>query len=218
MWQTAKYRTGAIAVLAATAAACLFAVTLPSPDLSVRLDGDTLKINLPNTDFLAGKPMARLKNGGSVAFIGQLSVSTVNPAAQKTPVRALARFAFSYDIWEEKISVTRIGPTPGSNRTVSHLTPAAARAWCLDNLTLDKSSLPASDFWVQLDLRAEDPRDQSGIIGEPGINITRLIELFSRPAANSQPRWFFTNGPFRLMDFKPEPASAAPTESKVPRG
>jgi hypothetical protein len=112
----------------------------------------------------------------------------------------VARFALSYDIWEERFSITRIGVEPGSKRSVSHLSAQAAQAWCIDNLTVDRSQLPNADFWVQLDLRAEDPRDTPGVIGEPGINLTRLIEIFGRPARAAQPRWQLSSGPFRLTD------------------
>jgi hypothetical protein len=117
--------------------------------------------------------------------------------------RSIARFALSYDIWEERFSVTKIGQSPGSRRTVSHLSAQAAENWCLDNLTVDRAQIPPDQqFWVQLDLRGEDPRDQLGIIGDPGINITRLIEIFGRPARAAQPRWMLSSGPHRLADLK----------------
>lgn len=187
------------AALVAGAAACVYAVTIPAPELQVHLEGDSLRISLPNLSFLSGKPLERLKDGASVAFIGQVTVTTA-PNSLRPAARSVARFALSYDIWEERFSVTKIGQTPDSRRSVSHLSAQAAQSWCLDNLTVDRSQLPNTDFWVQLDLRAEDPRDQLGIIGEPGINITRLIEIFGRPARSAQPRWLLNSGPFRLNE------------------
>lgn len=186
------------------------AASLPAEDLvvrqdmmGVRLDGDYLRISLPNVDFLRGKPLERLKDGAAVAFIGQLTLTT-SPAARTPAARSIARFALSYDIWEERFSVTRIGQTPAQRRTVSHLSAAAAEAWCIDNLTIDRGLIPADkDFYIQLDLRAEDPKDQLGsIFGDTGINITRLIEIFGRPARGSQPRWLLNSGPHRLVDLK----------------
>jgi hypothetical protein len=178
-------------------------VRLPAQDLAVRLDGDYLRISLPRVDFLQGKTLDRLKDGASVAFIGQLTLST-SPASRTPAARSIARFALSYDIWEERFSVTRLGQTPAQRRTVSHLSAAAAEAWCIDSLTIDRGLLPADkDFYVQLDLRAEDPREQLGsVFGDPGINITRLIEIFGRPARGSQPRWLLNSGPHRLTDLK----------------
>ena len=115
----------------------------------------------------------------------------------------MARFALSYDIWEERYSVTKIGQFSDSRRSVSHLSAQAAEDWCVDKLMIDRSQVPADrDFYVQLDLRAEDPKDQSGIIGDPGINLTRLIEMFGRVPRSPQERWLFNSGPFRLPDLK----------------
>jgi hypothetical protein len=189
---------------AALTAGCAWAVTTLPPQLLVHLDGDFLRISLSHLDFLSGKPTDRLKDGASVAFIGQLTITTT-PNAIKPAARSVARFALSYDIWEERFSVTKIGQTPDARRAVSHLSAQAAQNWCIDNLTIDRSQLPDTEFWVQLDLRAEDPRDQLGIIGEPGINITRLIEIFGRPARSAQPRWLLNSGPFRLSDLRKGP-------------
>jgi len=172
-------------------------------DLGVRLDGDYLRISLPQVNFLQGKTLERLKDGASVAFIGQLTIST-SPASRSIAARSIARFALSYDIWEERFSVTKIGQSPAARRTVSHLSAAAAETWCIDNLTIDRGLIPADrDFYVQLDLRAEDPKNQlSDIFGDPGINITRLIEIFGRPARGNAPRWLLGSGPHRLADLK----------------
>lgn len=200
-------RRSALAALAAGTLGCAFGsyafgFMAGSADLQVRLDGDYLRIALPSLDFLRGKPTDRLKDGASVAFIGQVTVTTA-PNSLDPAARSVARFALSYDIWEEKFSVTKIGQRPESRRTISHLSAQAAENWCLENLAVDRSQLPPErEFWVQLDLRAEDPRDQLGIIGDPGINITRLIEIFGRPSRSAQPRWLLNSGPFRLADLK----------------
>ena len=195
------------APLAAVAAVCAFAVTPSPPQLLVHLDGDYLHIELPHLDFLSGKPMDRLKDGASVAFIGQLTVTTA-PNSFSPVTRSIARFALSYDIWEQRFSVTKIGEKPEARRAVAHLSAQAAQNWCVDNLAIDRSQLPADrEFWVQLDLRAEDPRDQLGIVGEPGINLTRLIEIFGRPA-RSQERWLLNSGPYRLEDLRNPPRGA----------
>jgi hypothetical protein len=179
--------------------------------LAARLDGDYLRITAPHLDFLSGKPLERLKDGQSVAFIGQLTITSA-PSSMVTEARSVARFALSYDIWEERFSVTKIGERPEARHSVSHLSVAQAENWCLDNLAIDRSQIPSEQpFYVQLDLRAEDPRDQLGIIGDPGINITRLIEIFGRPARGSQPRWSLSNGPYRLADLKK-------TEARSSRG
>jgi hypothetical protein len=178
-------------------------VNLSAADgLFVRLDGDYLRISLPHIDFLKGKPLERLKDGVSVAFIGQVTLTT-SPNSLSPVARSVARFALSYDIWEERFSVTKIGQSPDSRRSASHLSAQMAENWCLDNLLIDRSQIPADgQFWVQLELRADDPRDQLGIIGDPGINLTRLIEILGRAPRSPQERWLFNTGPFRLGDLK----------------
>jgi len=182
---------------------CAFgAVSSASEDLVVFLDGDYLRVSLPHIDFLKGKPIERLKDGASVAFIGQVTITT-SPNSISPIARSVARFALSYDIWEERFSVTKIGQSPESRRSASHLSAQATENWCLDNLVIDRSQIPLDkQFYVQLDLRAEDPRDQLGIIGDPGINLTRLIEMFGRAPRSPQERWLFNSGPFRLNDLK----------------
>lgn len=175
-----------------------FSTGLSAQSLSVRLDGDNLHVSAPQLRFLAGKPLARIQDGASVAFVGQLSVSLDANATLLN--RALERFVISYDLWEEKFSVTKLGR---ARRSVSHLSSTAAEAWCLDNLTLDTSVLPRDKtFWIRLELRAEEPREQSAVLGEPGINLTRLIEIFSRPARAQQPHWILDTGPLRFAELK----------------
>lgn len=177
-------------------------LNLGAQDLAVHLDGDYLRVSLPHIDFLQGKPLDRLKDGASVAFLGQLTI-TLTPTSLNPVARSVARFALSYDIWEERFSVTKIGQTPDSRRSASHLSAQATENWCLDNLGIDRSQLPADkQFYVNLDLRVEDPRDQLGIIGDPGINLTRLIEIFGRPSRGAQPRWLKSSGPWRLDDLR----------------
>jgi hypothetical protein len=58
---------------------------------------------------------------------------------------------------------------------------------------------PSRPFWIKLDLRAEDPKESAAIVGEPGISLRRLVEIFSRPPRNQQ-QWLETQGPIRLQD------------------
>jgi hypothetical protein len=190
-----------IAALAAGTITCALAVVLVT-GLQVHLDGDFLHVTAPHLNFLNGKALERLKDGASVAFIGQLSI-TSNPSAVVDEGRSVARFALSYDIWEERFSVSRFGDRPGQHRSISHLSAPAAEAWCLDNMMVDKALIPADrPFYVRLDLRADDPRDELGIVGDTGINITRLIEIFSRPVKGNQQHWFRDAGPFKLAELR----------------
>jgi hypothetical protein len=183
-----------------TLAILMFCAGLRAQDLAVHLDGDYLRVALPHVDFLQGKPLNRLKDGGSVAFIGRVSI-TSTPTSLAPIAQSLAKFALSYDILEEKFSVTKIGQN--SRRSQSHLTAQAVELWCLDNLGIDRSELPADrPFYVNLDLRLEDPRDEVRIIDDAGISLSRMVEFFGRPGRSAQPKWLKSSGPYRLDDLK----------------
>jgi hypothetical protein len=177
-----------------------FTLGLSAPALRVRLDGDDLRVSAPQFHFLTGKPLEKLKDGATVIFLAQLSISSeVNALAIK---RAVDRFIVSYDVWEEKFKVTRTG---GERGTASNLTSTAAEDWCLDHLAIGIDGVaPDKPFWVRLELRVEDARDQSAVVGDSGINLARLIEVFSNPARAQQFPWEAVAGPVRLMDLKRE--------------
>lgn len=188
------------ALVAGTAISAL-AIEYNELRLDARLEGDYLHVVAPNFSFLTGKSLERLKDGNSVAFIAQLTVSTspnyLLPAAQPS----VARFAVSYDIWDERFSVTKISDHPDQKLTVSYLTGPAAEAWCFDKLTLHRSDLPADKpFYIQLDMRVEDPRDMAGLIGEGGISLAKMIQIFSRPVRDKQTHWLLNSGQIRLDD------------------
>lgn len=180
----------------------LLGSSLGAQDLAVHLDGDYLRVSLPHIDFLQGKPLDRLKDGGSVAFIGLITI-TNSPSSLTSIARSGARFAFSYDIFEEKFSVTRFGQRASSRLSQSHLSAQQAELWCLDNLGIDRSEIPADrQFYVNLDLKVEDPKDQLGIVDDGGISISRMIEMLGRTNRGKQPHWLKSSGPYRLADLK----------------
>ncbi len=181
-----------------------FAAALGAQELAARLDSaNLLRVAAPGLHFLKGKPLERLKDGATVALMGQITLSL--DANVTIATRAIARFALSYDIWEERFSVSRFALMHEETAAprASHLSSEAAEAWCLDHLSVDTSILPAGrQFWIRLELRVDDGREGSQIIGEPGINLTRLIEIFSRPARAQQQRWQIDYGPVRVTDLR----------------
>jgi hypothetical protein len=172
--------------------------SLAVPRLLIRREGDRLlRISAPQIRFLTGKSLERLKNATSVSFVSQISLSLDSPGNVVT--RKLDRFVLSYDLWEEKFKATRVTPPV---KSMDRLSVPAAEAWCLDALVPLPSALTNSrPFWIKLELRAEDPKESASIVGEPGINLTRLVEIFSRPPRNQQQqRWIEIAGPLRLQD------------------
>jgi hypothetical protein len=166
--------------------------------LNVKWDGDMLRFSAPQFHFIAGKPLEKLKNGAPVGYLWQVTVfsDAYTTAWRRVP----GRFVVSYDLWEEKFSVTQLGLT---SRSVSHLSARAAEAWCLENILVNSGGIdPDKPFWIRLDMRMEDSRGAAGVVGDAGINVTRLIELFSRPAGHSNPNWSAATGPLRLADLR----------------
>jgi hypothetical protein len=172
-------------------------------DLGVTWDGESLRLAAPRLHFIVGKPLARLKDGATVVFLSQVSIFT--DSARMTPFRRIVdRLVVSYDLWEEKFSVTRLGFGAMSR---ARLTAAQVEAWSLDSLSISAGGLtPDRQFWLRFELRAADPRELSSVVGEPGISITRLIELFSRKQGGEDPNWFLEAGPMRLSELARTPA------------
>ncbi len=176
-------------------------VGLTAPSLELCVDGDDLRVvAAPKLHFLSDKPLEKLKDGATLVFLAQFSLSTeVNTPAI---IRAVDRFVVSYDVWEEKFSVTSTGLEPA---TVSHLSATSAETWCLDHLALGIDGIAQDKpLWVKLELRAEDARDQAAVVGRSGISIARLIDVLSNPARPQQMHWEAGAGPVRLTDLKRE--------------
>jgi len=171
--------------------------SLAVPRLLIRREGPaSLRVAAPQIRFLTGKSLEQLKNGASVSFALQVSI-TSSETATNFLGRTFDRFVVSYDLWEEKFKATKPGPPL---RESSRLSVPACEAWCLDEIVPIPASLTASRlFWVRLELRVEDPKEWAAIVGEPGINLNRLVELFSRPPRVTQ-SVTETAGPLKLQD------------------
>jgi len=180
-----------------------FALALWAADIAVHWRNEEIHVSAPRLHFLTGGALDRLKNGATVPFDFQLLMWTESRA---NPIgRSLERFIVSYDLWEEKFSVTKLRGSVAAreNKTMSHLTANAAEAWCIDNVALAAAPLRGSDtFYVRLEVRSDDSRQGPSLMSESGVSLTRLIELFSHPARPEQQRWSYDSGPLRLDDLK----------------
>ena len=104
----------------AVSAACLGVL---AQDLVLRRAGDELRVAAPRLHFLTGKPLERMRNGAAVTFDMQVTILPDN--RQVILRRGFERFVISYDLWEEKFSVTRVR---SARATASHLTAEAAES------------------------------------------------------------------------------------------
>jgi len=170
--------------------------SLAVPRLLIRREGSSLRVSAPQIRFLTGKALEQLRNGFKVGFISQISLCG-NESGTSVLSKSVDRFVLSFDLWEQKYEATRLGPPM---RSISRLNVPAAEAWCLDELApIPPSLTPSRPFWIKLDLRVEDPKESVAIVGEPGISLRRMVEIFSRPPRNQQ-QWLESAGPLRLQD------------------
>ena len=90
-------------------------------ELSLSTQEDRLEFAAPRLHFLAGKPLERLRNAAEVSFAFRVSLFSGNQTHKLK--ENTARFVVSYDLWEEKFSVTKLA-TP--RRTALQLAEPAA--------------------------------------------------------------------------------------------
>jgi hypothetical protein len=155
-------------------------------------------VTAPQLRFLTGPPLERLHNGAPAPFAIQLSVSTDrwSTVAQ----RDIERFVLSYDLWEEKFAVTKVGHP---RKAASHLAARAAETWCVDELSLAPAGIDERQpFWVRLEVRSENPAEQAELDRQEAVSLTRLIEMFSRRTRGEQTRWAAEAGPLRMGELK----------------
>jgi len=184
-------------VSVAASAACL---CMLAQDLVLRRSADQVRVSAPRLNFLTGKPLERMRNGASVTYDMQLIVFADNRVSILR--RGFERFVVSYDLWEEKFSVTRMR---SSGSSAAHLAAEAAENWCLDNLNIPIAGLPLDKpVYLRLEVRAQEPKDRRAADDEGGISLARLIDIFSKagnPGSGSQ--WRAEAGPLLLQNGKP---------------
>lgn len=152
-----------------------------------------LRVSAPNLHFLEGKTLRRLQDGAGLVFSLQLTLST--DQFRTVSRRQVERFVVSFDLWEEKFAVVRLG---SGKRQASHLSKEAAERWMFDQSSMPLQGLTAdAAHWVRAELRSDDPRDAGGFLLDPAVTLTRLVEWFGRAQRGENERWALEHGPFR---------------------
>jgi hypothetical protein len=185
------------AVLAFLLAVQATAMSVSSTGLAVREIAGDIHIAAPALHFLTGAALSRLHDGAAVPFDFQLILTS----GSKTNVvaRSLERFTVSYDVWEEKFSVVRLGDFRKSGMRLS---AASAESWCLDNIFIPSAGLPSGPpLSARLEVRSVESKEL--VAASDGINLATLIEIFSRPSRPQQDRWVVESAPFQLASLKP---------------
>jgi hypothetical protein len=161
--------------------------------LAIRKDDGVLRVAAPNLHFLEGRTLRRLQDGAGLVFSLQLSLSA--DQFRTVSRRQVERFVVSFDLWEEKFAVVRLGV---AKQQASHLTRAAAERWMFDHSGMPLYGLTENAaHWVRAELRADDPRDAGGFLLDPTVTLTRLVEWFGRAPRGETERWTLEQGPFR---------------------
>jgi hypothetical protein len=114
--------------------------------------------------------------------------------------RTQQSFNLSFDLWEQRLAVTRTGPMP---RSISHLTARAAEDWCLDNVTVPLASLGRSardtPFWVRVEYRIPERASSAGS-EDSTFTLHTLIDVLSRRRDDETRAKTVEAGPFRLSN------------------
>jgi hypothetical protein len=180
-----------------------FGLAMLAEDLALNWRNNYLEFSAPHVHFLTGKPLERLQHGAQVPF--DFKISLYSGTKSHLFSQLAERFLVSYDVWGEQFSVVK---TQSPIKIVTHLDAADAEAWFLKQMPVSAAGLPdAETLWARVEVRVP-PDGKSGNpfgrenISESGINLTGLIELFSRPPASTQPHWTFDTGPVTLEEVK----------------
>ena len=162
--------------------------------MTVTTAGGDVRVQAPGFRFIAGEPLARLKDGLPVRV--ELELSVLAGPGQAATVGHKQAFVLSYDLWEERFAAAVSG---SGSRSMSHLTSAAAEAWCVQQLAVSVSalgSLRTQPFWIRLEsrmLNGNTPGHE-----DAGLTLRGIIETLSRRQA-SDTSHAAEGGPFKVQ-------------------
>ena len=187
-------KTSAFALLIAAMLSSLDA-RLGSQSMTVTTTGGEVRVQAPGFHFIAGQPLARLKDGLAVRVELEMRV-IAGPGAAAAAAQSRQTFVLSYDLWEERFAATVSG---SASRSVSHLTAAAAEAWCIQQLTVPVSgmgSLRSQPFWIRLESRILNGKSDGR--EDEGLTLRGIIDTLSRRGATEKTSHSAEAGPFQV--------------------
>ena len=191
MARSCAWRLGVVALVLITSP-----LRLTAQSLSVRTVANALHVRAAGLGFITGEVAARLQDGRSVRVDFDLTVLEKPQGA--AIARAQQGFNLSFDLWEQRYAVTRIGPMP---RSISHLTARGAEDWCLDNITVPLTAMGRvgrdTPFWVRVAYRVHD-RIPATDPGESTFTLQTLIDVLSRRREDQDRAQSVEAGPFRI--------------------
>lgn len=167
---------------------------LGSQSMTVTTTGGEVRVQAPGFRFISGEPLARLKDGLTVRVDLEIQALAGPGAAAATQSRQT--FVLSYDLWEERFAAAVSGT---GSRSISHLTAAAAEAWCIQQLTVPVGalgSLRSQPFWIRLESRIVNGKSDGR--EEEGLTLRGIIDTLSRRQASEKTSHSAEAGPFRV--------------------
>ena len=174
------------------------AAPLAAQSVVLNTNGGAVRVR-SGFSFIDGEVLNQLRDGRAVRLDFELAVLS-GPRGAVVAV-ATESFNVSFDLWEERIAVTRLS-TPA--RSVSHLRPREAEAWCLENVTVARSELGRltndTPFWIKLSYGVPDLAVAADLPDEELFTIRRLIDVFSRRPRDQGLSRSIEAGPFRLSN------------------
>jgi len=172
-----------------------FDARLGSQAMTVSTKDGQLRAQAPGFHFITGMPIARLKDGLTVRVEMEMRV-LAGPTAANAAAQAKQIFVLSYDLWEERFAATVSGSTA---RSASHLTAAAAEAWCIEQLAVPVSalgSLAKQQFWIRLE--AQILNGEPAAKDSEGLTLKGIIDTLSRRQASEKTARTIEGGPFEI--------------------
>jgi hypothetical protein len=190
----------AVALRAVLAAGGFASVVLVAAAQSpvVDVSEGLVRVRPTGVALLDAASIERLKVGGLVRLDVSFAV-LASRNGQQIAHRADA-FRVSYDLWEERFAVTRLGPPA---RSASHPTGERLDAWCLAQLAIPVTELaslaPGAPFWIQLRYSAARPeRRDTDDDPENFFLLSALIDRLSRRRSTESSPRTVEAGPFSL--------------------
>ena len=169
-----------------------------SKSLAVEIEKNSLTISARQLHFLSDKELEKLHNGLTVNMV--MNVSLAEDDSRNPLYQAQERFAFSFDLWEEKYSVYH---SPPDGDYVSHLSAAEAEKWCLKNIRIPLDIIPEQTaFVIHLECFIDENNADRNSEDTSGLTFAGIIEYFSRKKSESPYHWKINTGFLRLDDLK----------------
>ncbi len=187
-------RSAALVTILLVAAA---AADPSTQSVTIKTAAGALQVQAPGFGFIEGPVSDRLREGRSLRVDVDLAVLDQPKGAVVAQTRQ--SYSLSFDLWEERFAVTRVG-TPA--RSISHRTAKNAEAWCLEHLSIPLTALGRlgrdMPFWIRLEYRVQESAATTDATADEGLTLAALIERLSRRRDQGPPGRSVEAGPFRF--------------------